>query len=118
MLGFSFALAVPFAIFSLFPNWLNSLPKSGGWLNTVKVCLGFLELALALKFLSNVDLAYHWNILHREIFVVFWIIIFAMMGFYLLGKIRFSHDTEVAHISIPRLLFALIAFAFALYLTP
>jgi len=118
MFGFSFALAVPFALFAMFPNLLHSLPKSGGWLNRVKVCLGFLELALALKFLSNVDLAYHWNILHREIFIALWIIIFGVMGFYLLGKIRLSHDNEVPHISIRRLMLAMLAFAFALYLTP
>lgn len=118
MFGFSFALAVPFALFAMFPGWLNSLPKSGGWLNTVKVCLGFIELALALKFLSNVDLAYHWGFLKREIFIVLWIIIFAMMGFYLLGKLRFSHDSEVSHIGIGRLIFAIFSFAFALYLTP
>jgi thiol:disulfide interchange protein DsbD len=118
MFGFSFALAIPFAIFAMFPGWLNSLPKSGGWLNTVKVCLGFLELALALKFLSNVDLAYHWDILKREIFIVIWIIIFAMMGFYLLGKLRFSHDSDVTHIGIGRLMFAILSFSFALYLTP
>ena len=118
MFGFSFALAVPFALFAMFPGWLNSLPKSGGWLNTVKVCLGFIELALALKFLSNVDLAYHWGILQRELFIVFWIIIFAMMGFYLLGKVRFSHDSEVTHIGVGRLIFAILSLSFALYLTP
>jgi len=118
MFGFSFALAIPFALFAMFPGWLNSLPKSGGWLNTVKVCLGFIELALALKFLSNVDLAYHWGILQREVFIVFWIIIFAMMGFYLLGKLRFNHDSEVTHIGIGRLVFAIISLSFALYLTP
>jgi thiol:disulfide interchange protein len=118
MFGFSFALAIPFALFAMFPGWLNSLPKSGGWLNTVKVCLGFIELALALKFLSNVDLAYHWGILQREVFIVFWIIIFAMMGFYLLGKLRFSHDSEVTHIGVGRLVFAIISLSFALYLTP
>ncbi len=118
MFGFSFALAIPFALFAMFPGWLNSLPKSGGWLNTVKVCLGFIELALALKFLSNVDLAYHWGILQREVFIVIWIIIFAMMGFYLLGKLRFHHDSEVTHIGVGRLLFAIFSFSFALYLTP
>ena len=118
MFGFSFALAIPFALFAMFPGWLNSLPKSGGWLNTVKVCLGFIELALALKFLSNVDLAYHWGILQREVFIVLWIIIFAMMGFYLLGKLRFSHDSEVTHIGVGRLVFAIFSLSFALYLTP
>jgi len=118
MFGFSFALAIPFALFAMFPGWLNSLPKSGGWLNTVKVCLGFVELALALKFLSNVDLAYHWGILQREVFIVFWIIIFAMMGFYLLGKLKFLHDSDVDRIGIGRLIFAILSLSFALYLTP
>jgi thiol:disulfide interchange protein DsbD len=118
MFGFSLALAVPFALFSLFPGWLNSLPKSGGWLNTVKVSLGFIELALALKFLSNVDLAYHWGLLQREVFIVLWSVIFALLGFYLLGKIRLSHDSESTHIGIGRLLFALLSFSFTLYLLP
>ncbi|MCX6291276.1 MAG: protein-disulfide reductase DsbD family protein [Bacteroidetes bacterium] len=118
MSGFAFALALPFALFAMFPSWLNSLPKSGGWLNTVKVTLGFIELALALKFLSNVDLAYHWGFLKREIFVVIWIVIFSLLGFYMLGKIRFAHDSETGHVSIGRFLFALFSFSFALYLTP
>ncbi len=118
MTGFSLALAIPFALFSLFPNWLNSLPKSGGWLNTVKVSLGFLELALALKFLSNVDLAYHWGILKRELFVSLWVIIFGVMGVYLLGKIRLSHDNETSHVSVMRLMFAMLSLTFALYLLP
>jgi thiol:disulfide interchange protein DsbD len=118
MTGFSLALAIPFAFFSLFPGWLNSLPKSGGWLNTVKVSLGFLELALALKFLSNVDLAYHWGILQREVFVVLWVVIFSLLGLYLLGKIRLSHDSDMAHIGVGRLMFALLSFSFALYLIP
>src|SRR6185436_12906653 len=105
MTGFAVALALPFALFAMFPGWLNSLPKSGGWLNTVKVSLGFIELALAFKFLSNVDLAYHWNFLKREIFIVIWIIIFTLMGFYLMGKIRFSHDSDMPHLSVGRLLF-------------
>lgn len=118
MSGFALALALPFALFAAFPSWLSSLPKSGGWLNTVKVSLGFLELALALKFLSNVDLAYHWGILKREIFVALWVIIFTLWGMYLLGKLRFHHDSEVHHISIGRLLMAILTFTFALYLTP
>ncbi|PRD43493.1 cytochrome c biogenesis protein CcdA, partial [Sphingobacterium haloxyli] len=88
MLGFSVALAIPFVIFAFFPSMLKSLPRSGGWLNSVKVVLGFLELALALKFLSNVDLAYHWNWLDREVFLALWIAIFGMLGLYLIGKIR------------------------------
>lgn len=118
MFGFSLALAIPFGFFSAFPGWLHSLPKSGGWLNSVKVVLGFLELALALKFLSNVDLAYHWGILPREIFLVIWIVIFALLGFYLLGKLKFSHDSDLKHISIPRLFFAILSFSFTLYLIP
>ena len=118
MTGFALALALPFALFAAFPSWLSSLPKSGGWLNSVKVSLGFLELALALKFLSNVDLAYHWGFLKRELFIALWVIIFGMLGFYLLGKLKFSHDSDVKHISVPRLMFAIITFTFTLYLIP
>lgn len=118
MLGFSLALAIPFALFALFPSLLKSLPKSGGWLNSVKVVLGFLELAFALKFLSNVDLAYHWNWLDREVFLALWIVIFALMGLYLLGKIKFSHDSDVQHLSVPRTFFAIIVLAFVVYLIP
>lgn len=118
MTGFALALALPFAFFAAFPGYLNSLPKSGGWLNAVKVTLGFIELALALKFLSNVDLAYHWGILKREIFISLWIIIFGMMGMYLIGKIRFEHDSEVKHISVMRLIFSIITLSFTLYLIP
>jgi thiol:disulfide interchange protein DsbD len=118
MFGFALALSLPFTLFSLFPGWLSSLPKSGGWLNSVKVTLGFLELALALKFLSNVDLAYHWEWFDREVFLVLWIVIFGLMGFYLLGKLRFSHDSEVSFIALPRLFLAIITLAFTLYLVP
>ncbi len=118
MLGFSISLALPFTLFAIFPSWLNSMPKSGGWLNSVKVTLGFIELAFALKFLSNVDMAYHWRILDREVFIVLWIIIFAMLGFYLLGKLKFSHDSDVKHVSVPRLFLAIITLSFALYLVP
>ena len=118
MFGFSLALALPFGLFSLFPGWLNSLPKSGGWLNSVKVVLGFIELALALKFFSNVDLAYHWHILDREVFLVLWIVIFSLLGFYLLGKLKFSHDSDIHYISIPRLFFAIASLSFALYMVP
>lgn len=118
MTGFALALALPFGLFSAFPGWLNSMPKSGGWLNTVKVTLGFIELALAFKFLSNVDLAYHWGFLKREIFIAIWVIIFGMLGFYLLGKLKFSHDSDVKHISVPRLMFAIISLTFTLYLIP
>ncbi len=118
MLGFSVALAIPFMIFAFFPFLLKEMPKSGGWLNSVKVSLGFLELALALKFLSNVDLAYHWGILDREIFLALWIVIFGLFGLYLLGKLRFSHDSEVKFISIPRLFFAIVVLSFTVYMVP
>lgn len=118
MTGFSFALAIPFAFFAAFPGWLNTLPKSGGWLNSVKVVLGFLELALALKFLSNVDLAYHWGFLKRELFIAIWITIFGLMSLYLLGKIKFSHDSDLPYIGTNRIIFAILAIAFTFYLIP
>jgi thiol:disulfide interchange protein DsbD len=118
MFGFSSALALPFGLFALFPGWLNSLPKSGGWLNSVKVVLGLLELALALKFLSNVDLAYNWGLLTREIFIAVWVVIFVILGFYLLGKLKFSHDSDIPYVSIPRLILAIISFSFVVYLIP
>lgn len=118
MFGFSLALAIPFALFALFPSAMNKLPKSGGWLNSVKVVLGFLELAFALKFLSNVDLAYHWEWFDREIFLSLWIVIFGMMGIYLLGKLKFSHDSPLAFISVPRLFLATVVLAFTIYLIP
>ena len=118
MLGFSVALALPFTLFALFPSWLQALPKSGGWLNSVKVVLGFLELILALKFLSNVDLAYHWQWFDRELFLALWIVISALLGFYLLGKIRFSHDSELPYVSLPRLFLAIVVLAFTTYLVP
>jgi len=118
MFGFALALAVPFALFAVFPNLLQNMPKSGGWLNSVKIVLGFLELALALKFLSVADLAYGWRILDREVFLVLWIVIFALLGFYLLGKIRFRHDGDLPYISVPRLFMAIVSFAFAFYMLP
>lgn len=118
MFGFSLALAIPFFLFALFPTTMNSLPKSGGWLNSVKVVLGLLEVAFALKFLSNVDLAYHWEWFDREIFLSLWIVIFAIMGIYLLGKIQFSHDSPLKSISVPRLFLAMIVLAFTVYLVP
>ena len=118
MLGFSMAFALPFTLFAIFPQWLTSLPKSGGWLNSVKVVLGFIELALGLKFLSIADQTYHWRILDREVYLAFWIVIFAMMGFYLLGKMKFVHDSETKFISVPRLMMALITFTFVVYLIP
>jgi len=118
MLGFSVALALPFTIFALFPSAMKSLPKSGGWLNSVKVILGFLELAFALKFLSNVDLAYHWNWFDREIFLSLWIAIGLMMGLYLIGKIKFSHDSDTPYLSVPRAFLSIIVFAFVVYMIP
>ncbi len=118
MLGFSLAFAIPFTIFAIFPEWLNTLPKSGGWLNSVKVILGFIELAFALKFLSVADQAYHWGLLDREIYLALWIIIFTLMGFYILGKIRLPHDSKLERISVGRLLLAILTFSFVIYLLP
>ena len=118
MFGFALALALPFTLSAIFPGFLNSMPKSGGWLNSVKVCLGFLELALALKFLSSADLVWHWEWFDREVFLVLWIVIFAMMGFYLLGKLKFSHDSPLPFITVPRLLLAIISISFAVYMVP
>ena len=118
MLGFSIALAIPFVLFAMFPSMLKSLPKSGGWLNSVKVVLGFLELALALKFLSNVDLAYNWNLLDREVYLALWIVIFGLLGLYLIGKIKFSHDSTLEYMSVPRTMFAIMVFTFVVYMIP
>lgn len=118
MFGFGIGLALPFSLFAFFPSMLQSLPKSGGWLNSVKVTFGFIELALAMKFLSNVDLAYHWHLLDRDVFLVIWIVIFTLMGLYLLGKLKFSHDSDLPYISVPRLFFAIFSFCFALYMVP
>ena len=118
MLGFSLAFALPFTLFAIFPSWLKSLPRSGGWLNTVKVVLGFIELMLALKFLSTADLAYHWHLLNRDVYIVLWIVLSALLGFYLLGKYRLSHDSPLDHLSVGRLLMAVLAFAFTVYLVP
>lgn len=118
MFGFSLAFALPFTLFALFPGWLNSLPKSGGWLNSVKVVLGFLELALGLKFLSVADQTYHWGILDREVYLALWIVIFVLLGIYLLGKIKFAHDSEVKFVSVPRLMLAIVTFSFVVYLIP
>lgn len=118
MLGFSVAFALPFTLFAFFPSWMNKLPKSGGWLNSVKVILGFIELALGLKFLSVADQTYHWGLLDREVYLAFWIIIFMLMGLYLLGKIKFVHDTDVKFISVPRLTLVIITFTFVIYLIP
>ena len=118
MFGFALALALPFSIFAMFPTMLKAMPKSGGWMNTVKVVLGFLELALALKFLSVADLAYGWRILDREVFLSLWIVIFALLGVYLLGKLRLPHDDEVEKVGVPRFLLACISLAFAVYMLP
>jgi len=118
MLGFSIALAIPFVIFALFPSALKTLPKSGGWLNSIKVFLGFIELAFALKFLSNVDLAYHWNWFDREIFLSLWIAIGILMVLYLLGKIKFSHDSDLPFISVPRIFISIIILSFVVYMIP
>ena len=118
MLGFAIALSIPFSLFALFPSWLKSMPRSGGWLNSVKVVLAFLELALALKFFSVADLAYGWHILDREVFLTIWIAIFALLGFYLLGKIRFTHDSESKHTSVLGVFLAISSFAFSIYIIP
>lgn len=118
MLGFSLAIALPFSLFAAFPGWMNSLPKSGGWLNTVKVFLGFLELALAFKFLSNADLVLQGHWLEREVFIAIWITIFGALAFYLFGKIKLPHDSELSHISVGRLSLGLITMAFTIYMIP
>ena len=118
MLGFAIALALPFTLFALFPSWLKSMPKSGGWMNVIKVTLGFLELAFALKFLSVADLAYGWRLLDRETFLALWIVIFALLGFYLLGKIKFPHDDDDNKVGVARFFMALVSLAFAVYMVP
>ena len=118
MLGFGFGLAIPFGVLALFPSMLQSLPKSGGWLNTVKVFFGFIELALAMKFFSNADLVYHWGIMTRPVFLAGWIIIAVMLGMYLIGKLKFSHDSDLPYISVPRIFIAMLSFTFALYMLP
>lgn len=118
MLAFSAAFAIPFTLFALFPGWLSTLPKSGGWLNSVKVVLGFLELAFAFKFLSIADQAYHWNILDREIYLAIWIVIFTLLGFYLLGKLKLPGDDEGTKTSVPKLIFAIISLSFVTYMIP
>ena len=118
MAAFSSAFAIPFTLFAAFPQWLKNLPKSGGWLNSVKVVLGFLEIALALKFLSVADQVYHWHLLDREVFLSLWIVIFALIGFYFLGKIRLPHDSETKFISVQKLLLAIATFSFVVYMIP
>lgn len=118
MAAFSMAFAIPFTLFAAFPQWLKNLPKSGGWLNSVKVVLGFLELALALKFLSVADQVYHWNLLDREVFLSMWIVIFTLIGFYFLGKLRLPHDSDAKYISVQKLLLAIATFSFVVYMVP
>lgn len=118
MLGFSVAFALPFTLFAFFPSWLSNLPKSGGWLNSVKVVLGLVEMALGFKFLSVADQTYHWGLLDREIYIAIWVVIFTILGFYLLGKIKFKGDSDVKHVSVPRLGLAIISFTFVVYLLP
>lgn len=118
MFGFSLAFALPFTLFAIFPNWLKSMPQSGGWLNTVKVVLGFLELALALKFLSIVDQVYHWDLLNRDVYLALWIVIFSFLGFYLLGKITFPHEQKSKNTSVARVVSAIMVFSFVVYLIP
>ena len=118
MFGFALALALPFTLFALFPSWLKSMPKSGGWMNVLQVVLGFIELAFALEFLSVADLAYGWRILDRETFLAIWIVLFALLGFYLLGKIKFPHDDDDTKVSVPRFFCALASLAFAVYMVP
>lgn len=118
MLAFSLGLALPFSLFAFFPSLMSAMPKAGGWLNSVKVVFGFLELALALKFLSNADLANHWGLLDREVFLVLWIVIFGLMGLYLLGKLKFSHDSPLPYLGVPRLFLAIATLSFTVYLIP
>ena len=118
MLAFSLAFALPFTLFAFFPSMLKKLPKSGGWLNSVKVVLGFVEVALGFKFLSVADQTYHWGLLDREVYLAIWIVVFAMLGFYLLGKLRFAHDDEVQHVGVGRLALAIAVFTFVVYLIP
>lgn len=118
MLAFSLAFALPFTLFALFPTLLDKLPQSGGWLNSVKVVLGFIEVALGLKFLSTADQVYHWGILNREVYLAIWIVCFTLLGFYLLGKIRFKNDSPMEYLPVKRLFLAIIDFAFVIYLIP
>ena len=118
MFGFSLAFALPFTLLAIFPSWLDKLPKSGGWLNSVKVVLGFIVLAFSLKFLSVVDQTYHMGILPRDLFLAIWIVLFTMLGFYLLGKIKFAYDPDIKHVGVPRMFLAIAAFAFSLWMVP
>jgi thiol:disulfide interchange protein DsbD len=118
MFGFGLAFALPFTLFAIFPSWLKGLPKSGGWLNSVKVVLGFIVLAFGMKFLSAIDQSYHLGIMSREVYLSIWIVIFTVLGFYLLGKIKFAHDSDLPHVSVPRLVLAIASFSFMVYMVP
>ena len=118
MFAFSLAFALPFTIFAFFPSLLKDLPKSGGWLGSVKVVLGFIEVALGFKFLSMADQTYHWGLLDREVYLAIWIVVFTLLGFYLLGKIRFAHDDELKHVSVTRLTLAIASLSLAVYMFP
>ena len=118
MTAFAVAFALPFTLLAWFPSMLKNMPKSGGWLNSVKVVLGFIEVALGLKFLMTADQTYHWGILDREIYLAIWIVVFTLLGFYLLGKLRFAHDDKVEHISVKRLFMAILVFSFVVYMIP
>jgi thiol:disulfide interchange protein len=118
MFGFSLAFALPFTLFAIFPSWLKGLPKSGGWLNSVKVVLGFIVLAFGMKFLSTIDQTYHLGLMSREVYLAIWMVIFTMLGFYFLGKLKFAHDSDIPHISVPRLALAIASFTFVLYMLP
>lgn len=118
MAAFGAGLALPFTLFAMFPSWLQNLPKSGGWLNSVKVVLGFIEVAFAFKFLSTADVVYHWGILDREIYLSIWIVLAFLLGIYLLGKLKFSHDSDLPYVSVPRFALALISFSFGVYMIP
>ncbi|MDE5815729.1 MAG: thiol:disulfide interchange protein, partial [Alistipes sp.] len=118
MLAFSLAFALPFTLFAFFPEVLKKLPKSGGWLNSVKVVIGFIEVALGFKFLSVADQTYHWGLLDREVYLAIWIVVFALLGLYLLGKLKFAHDSDVPYVSVTRLALAIAVFSFVVYLIP
>lgn len=118
MLGFSFAVALPFGFFAFFPSKLSNLPKSGGWLNAVKVVLGFIEVALGLKFLMVADQTYHWGLLDREVYIAIWVAVFTLQGLYLMGKLKFKNDSDLSYIGVPRLAFIIVTFAFVVYLIP
>lgn len=118
MLAFSLAFALPFTLLAIFPSWLKNLPKSGGWLNSVKVVLGFIEVALGFKFLSVADQVYHWGLLDREVYLAIWIVSFTLLGFYLLGKLKFKHDSDSSHTSVTRLFLSMITFTFVVYMIP